>query len=390
MLTIVRRLQIAHLCLGMMFWYGIEQLFLNHVLRDPSARAYVTIAFCVALLAFDIPTGVFADKVGRKAALIACCIVQALAVLTLGLSHSLSAYIIGCVLMGLGISLLNGAAQALLYDTLKEQKLSKSYAKYQGQVYAGYMIGAGIANIASGFIANAFGLRAPYLLSAIPSLLAIVLIAGISEPPRHRATANWFSHLGEAAHEIATRPKIIIFGLQFIVTELAILTIGEFGQAYLLTFGVGTVALGLLWALVAATAAIGEFTAHRGQSHPKLVILGYCAVLGAFIITHSAIGIVLFLVWYGWNLALQTIAEAEVQDATASHIRATLFSGVSFVANLLSVPLLLLYNNLYITRSIFSANRLIGIISIVVLLLTLVAATRTKRPALLPPLPLKP
>lgn len=48
----VTKLKLISFCMGMMFWYGIEQLFMNKILRDPSARAWSTFVFTATWLCF--------------------------------------------------------------------------------------------------------------------------------------------------------------------------------------------------------------------------------------------------------------------------------------------------------------------------------------------------
>jgi MFS family permease len=50
----------------MMFFFGIEQLFLNTIIGGASSRGYVVIVYVASVLVFDIPTGMLADKYGRK------------------------------------------------------------------------------------------------------------------------------------------------------------------------------------------------------------------------------------------------------------------------------------------------------------------------------------
>jgi len=360
----------------MMFWYGIEQLFLNKYLGTASARAYLTMVYAATVLLFDIPGGILADKIGRKRTVLISCVVEILSVVILGMSTNLWQYLVGSILFGVFISLINGAAEALLYDKLKADGHAKQYAKQQGQINAYFLVGAAIANLLSGFIAQHANLRLPYFLSAIPGVIAFLLLARIVEAPREKAADHWYSHLNEAGRYILKRPLILIFGLQFVIGEVVFLTIGEFGQIYLLQFHISAVTLGILWSLVALAAALGRVLAHRGQQYPRTVILAYCVAIASFIVTKSAWGILLFMLVYGLTEALGNIAETEVQHASESRIRATLFSCVSFGGNFIGVPAVFLYNRIYTHHSLAAANHALGIIVIGLLLLTALASTQ--------------
>lgn len=358
--------------LGMMFFYGIEQLFLNKYIGSTSARGFITIAFTATLVVFDVPGGIVADRIGRKLCLAASCVALMAGLVVLGLSNSLAIYLIGTVLFGLYFCLFNGAAQAYLYDWLASGGNTKSYAKQQGSMYAWWLAGAGAANLCSGFIAHFWGLRSAYFLSIVPGLIALMVLQRLAEPPREQKQASaWYSHVTEVIGEIRIRTSIAAFALQFMAATVVLLTIGEFGQIYILSYGVSAIALGIYWAIVAAFAASGRGLAHKLQARPRLAIVLFCIVLAVFASVHSALGIGLFWVMYGLNEALANIAETEIQDATSTHIRATMLSVVSSAGNTLAIPAVLLFSMYYRHHGIIPANRLVAIFVIAILAITL-------------------
>lgn len=375
------RLRISHLLFGMMFFYGIEQVFLNETMDTTAARGYTTIAFIVSMLIFDIPTGIFADKIGRKKSMLAACGFSAISLLVLGISSNLTVYILGIVLFGMYVALVNGSSQALLYDWLAEQNKTKLYAKYQGSIYAMFLIGATVANAASGFIANEWGLRSNYFLSIIPaSILACVVILGITEPTFHKKQDQaWFSHLTDVVNEIRNHRAIILYSVRFTMALILIATIGEFGQIYALTFGISTVLLGVFWSITSIFAASGRALAHRVQNYPRAFLAVTCVALGAFAITENRLGIGLFWIAYGLIEALANIAETEIQHATSSAIRATTFSVISFAGNAIAIPVVLLYTHFYTVNGIFITNKILLGICIVVLLVSILVPVRQSK-----------
>jgi MFS family permease len=274
---------------------------------------------------------------------------------------------------------MNGASEALLYDWLAASGNTKHYAKYQGSTFALFLVGTGIANLASGFLANAVGLRTTYVLSIIPALMAIAVVLLIVEPaikPQQRDI--WYKHLRQIVAGIVQHRKLLLYSLRYIVAEITVLTIGEFGQIYILAFGVSAVMLGVFWAIDSAFAAGGRTLAHRAQSRPGLFIVVYCLVLALFIsVTHS-FGIGLFWLAYGLNEALANIAETEIQHETKTAVRATTLSVIGFAGNALAIPIVLLYTVYYTHHGILAANKLLGIGIIAILLLTLLAGLDRK------------
>jgi len=373
------KLRAVYALLGVMLFYGVEQLFLNKYLHSSAARGYSTVAFIIALVVFDVPTGVLADRIGRKACLVAACLAQMTGLIVMGVSNRLWVYLAGSVLFGLYLCLFNGAAQAYLYDWLASQDRTKQYAKLQGTMYAWWMVGAGVANLCSGFVAHYWGLRSVYFLSIIPGLIALAVLRKLHEPPREqKAGAAWYSHVNDALQEIRANKHIISFALQFMAATVVLLTIGEFGQIYILSFGVSTIMLGIYWAIDAGFAAGGRAFAHGLQQHPRIAMVLFCVVLAVFASVHSAYGIGLFWLAYGLNEALANIAETEVQDATSTHIRATMLSMVSFASNAVAIPAVLIFTAYYRHHGIIAANRLTTIAVVAVLAVTMLTRPTTK------------
>jgi hypothetical protein len=90
------------------------------------------------------------------------------------------------------------------------------------------------------------------------------------------------------------------------------------------------------------------------------------------------VGIGIFWLFYGLNEAISNVAETEIQHETSSHIRATTLSIVSFVGNLVAIPVILIYNQYYLRHDIFAANRLIAFVAVIVLLATLLVNSKRK------------
>lgn len=367
--------------MGMMFWYGIEQLFMNHVLLDPSARAWTTLVFTATWLIFDIPGGIIADTFGRRRTLILSATLQTCGVIILALSNTLPVYLLGTFLYGLHWSTFSGVTQALMYDHLLGDGKHIEYPKHQGAVTAFGYIGAAIANVSSGVIADATNLRIPYVLSIIPAVFALGLaislkeIRNTSKPGEQRTISR---HFTELVHTVKKTPVALAYVLQIVTLLFVFLTICEFGQVFLLSYNVSATTLGLLWALVAGLVAVGLHMAHKLQRWPWQTVMAYIIVIISFAVTRSPLAIVLFMLVYTGTEIVHNIAETELQHVTASHFRATVLSSATFLGNLLALPLILFFNNLYLAQSIHVANLYVSVGVAVLLGITLFITRRAK------------
>lgn len=68
----------------------------------------------------EIPTGVIADRFGRKTSIILGSIVLSIAALIYGSIPNFYNFLLGEFLFAIGVALISGADKAILYDSLKE------------------------------------------------------------------------------------------------------------------------------------------------------------------------------------------------------------------------------------------------------------------------------
>lgn len=117
----ILKLYASNFLVGLVFWYGIEKLFMQSIGID-AVGISVTIAVLFAFnLVFDIPSGILADKWSRKGVLLVGVAALALSSLLLGLATGLELYIVGYLLYGIKIVATSGTYQALVYDSLHEK-----------------------------------------------------------------------------------------------------------------------------------------------------------------------------------------------------------------------------------------------------------------------------
>jgi len=168
------------------FWYGIEKLFMGSIGIDAIGIGVATSVFLAFNLIFDIPAGILADKWSRKGVLAISALGLAICSVLLGLSHGLLLYTAGEVFYGVYIVCASGTYSAIIYDSLHEEGRASQYSKIAGRAYALFLAGAGVANIASGFIAHQYGYTAAFFITVISCTLNLLLILSIREPVFHK------------------------------------------------------------------------------------------------------------------------------------------------------------------------------------------------------------
>lgn len=130
----------------------------------------------------EIPTGVIADRFGRKYSVAAGTILIAISSFIYGSIPNFAVFLICEFLMATAYALISGANEALLYDTLKEQGKEVESKKILGRVSAVGTAGVIFGTVLGSLIAARFGLNVPMLATAIPFTLAAIIIWTIKEP----------------------------------------------------------------------------------------------------------------------------------------------------------------------------------------------------------------
>jgi len=147
--------------------WGVNTLFLLDAGLDILGVFLANAAFTAGMVAFEIPTGVFADTIGRRASFLLSVTVLALSTLAYVAAArtggDLVVFAVVSVFMGLGFTFYSGAVEAWLVDALDhagfEGSLDRIFAR--GSMVSGAAMLAG--TLAGGFLGD-LDLALPYLV----------------------------------------------------------------------------------------------------------------------------------------------------------------------------------------------------------------------------------
>jgi MFS family permease len=160
--------------------WAVNTLFLLDAGLDIFTVMVVNASFTVGQLVFEVPTGVIADTVGRKASFLigigALFLATILYVLAAQLDLGIGVFVLASVVIGFGFTCQTGAMDAWLVDALAhtgyDRPLDGVFAR--GQIVFGVATLAG--TLAGGFLGQ-LDLAIPYYARAAILLLAFAFIA---------------------------------------------------------------------------------------------------------------------------------------------------------------------------------------------------------------------
>jgi len=185
----------------------------------------LNVVFCVAAVAFEVPTGMLADRYGRRVAMSAGGLMMSLACLLFVLGHSFSAFAAANVLCALSMSLSSGADSAYLYDHLAARRQVALYPRWEGWSTAAKGVGNLVAVLVGAIVYQYVHPAAVFVLTALTTAIAGVVALTLPE----RTTlheGHVADHLSRAVHTLRTDGRlssIVAFGaVAFVLLRLSL------------------------------------------------------------------------------------------------------------------------------------------------------------------------
>jgi MFS family permease len=265
------------------------------------------------IVAVEIPTGVFADRIGRRRSMMIGALTMAASCLIAFESHSFGMFVIAESLAAISMALCSGADSAYLYDLLLEHDRGHEYSRRESAASAWHLMGSAVAFAGGGMLAQ-IDLSLPYLVTAGVASIAAVVACLLEEdrprPPREPARValrSWGREMREAVRDVTGNGRLAwLIGYSAVVFMLLRATIYVY-QPYLEERGLGPSAIGLVFAGVYVVAASVAYRTHllRRRFGDELLLW---SLLGALAISFIGLAGVAHGPWMLSLLLVQAVA----------------------------------------------------------------------------------
>jgi MFS family permease len=332
------------------YWYRITKFALFHIailvlFYQERGLSFSQIMLLQSIYYFakvlsEIPTGAWADRVGRRKALVLGSFSHSAAYLLIFLSHSLFLFILGEIIAGISMSFAYGADSALAYDTLKSLKKGEQYQRVEGKGNSMRHLAFAIFAPAGGLLAS-IKLSLPYLASSAVIFLSGLIALTLVEPPRENGNER------ESQREIRKKSYyemqrsldlmwgdkrilwlVLFFSVVFLATRLGFWTY----QPYMKTVGLPITLFGVVFAGFHLFSALVSSRAHQIEGFlkekltlfvmPTLVVISF-VLLSRFLFLWS---IAFILVQQVTTALHEPVLKNYVNRRIPSDVRATMLS----------------------------------------------------------------
>jgi MFS family permease len=285
--------------------------------------------------ALELPTGIFADRFGRKKSVMVGLSGMAVTFALLATSRSFWPAAAAFFLWGTSFTFISGAGSALLYDGLKEGGRLGSHLQWLGRTRSLSTLGMALAIFAGGWLYD-WSAVSIFWVSAICALAGAVLLWPVPEPKIH-VEANQPA-VGLRQFFSSRRGRdLLIFLTGMALIEMAHTPFFIFSQTMFHQLGLSDKAVSFVLGGGFVLSALAQRWAPRWQgTSPLTLVLAVSVILSGAL---AALWLPLPLAAYlGLFAVINTLpqflfvhTDQYVQDHCDSRIRASLLSVQSFV-----------------------------------------------------------
>lgn len=297
-------------------------------------------------LSFEMPTGMIADRFGRKISRILGRVMTFTACLLMLSSHSFGMFVLAFLFTALGNNLESGAGDALVYDSLIELGESEGYKKIKGRQEVFVQSAMLLSLVVGGAVATksyelAYGITA---LIHFSSIFQAMMFVEPTVGKKEDAPVSFKVHMGESLKAIWANKHVFRYMLFIECFALFYTTLFFYLQNYMKSVGMTEYKIGFALAAVSLCSLSFSVLAHRIEP-----LIGQKNLIrwssGAIILCLFGIGFTPYVVPFYLGMAmidglLYVSFSDYINQMIPSEYRATL---LSFQSMLFSIMMILLF-----------------------------------------------
>jgi MFS family permease len=297
--------------------------------------------YSVSIVLLEIPSGYFADVIGRRRTLILGAVLGAIGYTFYSFSYGFAGFLVAELILGFGQSFISGADSAMLYDSLLENRKEKEYMKYEGRMVSIGNIAEASAGIAAGFIVL-ISLRANLQAQAAVAFLAVPASILLVEPSKHERLKTFtFRTILDVVKDslfINRELRTNIFLSAIIGT--ATLTMAWFAQPYFKHVGLPLSLYGLTWTLLNLSVGLAAMAAYKVEAKLGAVrtVMGIAILIPAGYLLlgfmDSILALSILFAFYVVRGIATPVLKDYIHRLSASDVRATVLSVRNFIIRL--------------------------------------------------------
>lgn len=368
------------------FWLGVWILFYLSITNYSGIGIVESTLFFTAII-LEVPTGALADILGKRKTIIISFFLSAICNFGIAYSTNLNNLLVSVIFGGVGMSLYSGAFDALVYDSLLQDKKGSMFNKVLSRITSQQLIMMAICSVIGGYL-YVYDKHLPFLLCGIFALAASGLSFLFTEPKYDtekfsfknylKRNTDGFKHLFNK-NLLKIVPFLIIVGSFYALSDEMLDSMLGF------EFGLSSQMLGILFSVIALVGALfsylsGKISKDKDLFYLILILTGLSAL--TYLLSPVAgvvLGSILLICRSGIMAIHGNYQSSLLNRSIDSKYRATTLSSFNLIKTLpyaISAPFL----GIYIQQ--ITAKNFAFVIAIVLIVVVTVQSLVKKRETL--------
>ncbi len=325
--------------------------------------------YSISIVALEIPSGYFADALGRKNTIVAGAILGFSGFLIYSFSFGFIGFVFAEIILGFGQSMISGADSAILYDSLIDHKKESDYLKHEGRMTSAGNFAEAIAGILGGLLAG-LSLRYPYYFQTAVAFIGVPAALTLIEPAISKAKLGlgWKDITDVVKYSLIKNHRLRWNIFYSSIVGASTLTMAWFVQPWLIRANLPTGMFGITWTVLNLSVGISAFYAYKLE-----LKLGRITTTAVFTLI-LALGFIasgwitsfwglLFIFMFNLARGVATpILKDNINRITPSNMRATILSVRNFIIRILFAVLAPFYGWAIDALSLSSALTIAGLV----------------------------
>lgn len=324
------------------FFTPIIQLFYLDNNLTITKIAILGVTWSIVRIILEVPSGILADKWGRKKVFAISSLFAVFQVIMLIYANNFGYFIVASIFSAISYSFLSGTNTSFFYDTLKQLKREDEFEKLWARQEFFVQIPLIIAFLSSGFLYKISPLF-PFQLSLIFLIASFLMVLTFKEPEYHKRIeeVNVFTHFKQSMKYVWNNRFLRVMLIFSVIFSIGSDLSYGYGQIYLKQLALPVVLFGIaytfksLFCTVFANLAPAirkkiNYSGIFGLQIILITILFYVMVLTNNYLV-GAICFVLIAIPHGM---FSISKDSYINKHIESHHRATVISMFSFVVAL--------------------------------------------------------
>jgi MFS family permease len=330
---------------------------------------------------FEVPSGAFADIVGRRISIFIAFALYALAMFFTTFATVFWTFMIIEFIKGLANAMGSGSLEALLYDSLKDGNQESHWDKVVANNETLMWVGLFIASITGGFLFY-YSPTAPYVLQTLIYLAGAGIALKLIEPKRDSIKYNLKNALTQNTQGFkelfATIPTTRITLILAIIGAGYLVAAEILGISQAKEYGMDSRAVGILFGtgyIISATASQAYPALKRRLGPKKLVMIVALLLISTFIFAHMVgviLGSALIILRISSSTTFRNVKSSLLNRFISSKNRASALSSMQLLTQMPYAIFAYLIGGYIDATSPNQFALLLGIILIILLSITLV------------------